>query len=608
MPGICGVIKKVAGGENGNAIQTMVKGMMHEKFYASGTYVNEKMGVWVGWVCHKDSFSDCLPIWSERKDICLLFSGEDFIDESEIENIKTKGHQFNQENASYLVHLYEEMGIRFLEKLNGWFCGVLVDLREGKVVLFNDRYGLNRIYYHENENGLYFSSEAKSLLKILPNLRQLDTQSLGELFSCGCALENRSIFSGVSLTPGASMWTFYPYRQIRKEVYFKGDLWENQPRLNAKEYYEKLKETFPRILTRYFRGKQRVAVSLTGGIDTRMIMAWAPCPPFKLPCYTFGGMYRDCADVKIAREVARVCQEPHETITLNRKFFAEFPALAKRTIYYTDGTMDVSGSVELYVNRIAREIAPVRLTGNYGDQVLRGVIGFKPNSLDEEIFDPEFARHVRAGAMTYGKIAQDRSLSFLVFKQVPWHHYSRLALEGTQVTLRSPFLDNDLVALAYQAAPEVASSIGVSLRLISEGNPALSRIETDRGVLFRPIPVISKARRQYQEFTLKAEYAYDYGMPRWLGRFDRLLAPLHLERIFLGRHKFYHFRIWYRNELSQYVKGLLLDPRTLARPYLQGKYLEEVVNSHLNGHRNFTQEIHWLITSELIQRHLIEQR
>lgn len=608
MPGIAGIIEKGSHEETTNALQMMVKCMMHEKFYTSGTYVNDRMGLRIGWVCHKDSFSDCLPIWNEKKDICLIFSGENAAGKSEIDELKAKGHQCSSENASYLVHLYEEMGIRFLEKLNGWFSGVLVDFREEKIVLFNDRYGLNRIYYHETENGFYFSSEAKSLLKVLPSLRQLDTSSFGEFFSCGCTLEDRTLFSGVSLVPGGSMWTFYPNQQMRKEAYFKRDLWENQPQLSGVEYYEKLRETFERVVSKYFRGRERVALSLTGGIDTRMIMAWAPCPPFKLPCYTFGGLYRDCADVKIARKVARICQQRHETIALNRKFFSEFPALAKRTIYYTDGAMDVSGSVELYVNRIAREIAPVRVTGNYGDQVLRGAIGFKPSALHEEVFNPDFAHLVRAGVITYANIAQDHGLSFLAFKQVPWYHYSRLALERTQLTQRSPYLDNDLVALMYQAPPDLATSIEPSLRLIAEGNPALSRIATDRGVLYRSVPLVTKLKHLYQEFTFKAEYAYDYGMPQWLARLDHLFAPLHLERRFLGRHKFYHFRVWYRNELSKYVKDILLDPRTRARPYLDGRRLEEIVNSHIKGYRNYTEEIHRVLTSELIQRHLIEQK
>ena len=185
------------------------------------------------------------------------------------------------ENASYLVHLYEEMGIRFIERLNGRFSGLLVDLRESKTVLFNDRYGLNRIYYHNTLNGFYFASEAKALLKVLPGLRQLNMTSLGEFFSCGCPLQNKTLFSGVSLLPGGSVWSYFPGQQMIRESYFRVENWENQIVLSGNEYYEKLKETWLRILPRYFRGKEKVAISLTGGKDSRMIMAWAQNLPGK---------------------------------------------------------------------------------------------------------------------------------------------------------------------------------------------------------------------------------------------------------------------------------------------------------------------------------------
>jgi asparagine synthase (glutamine-hydrolysing) len=180
-------------------------------------------------------------------------------------------------------------------------------------------------------------------------------------------------------------------------------------------------------------------------------------------------------------------------------------------------------------------------------------------------------------------------------------------LERTQLTVRSPYLDNDLVALVYQAPPG-SMSRELSLRLIDDGDPVLSRIPTDRGVLYRPFPVVTKLSHLYQEFTFKAEYTYDYGMPQWLARLDHHFARLRLERIFLGRHKFYHFRVWYRDELSRYVQDILLDSRTRARSYLRGDILEEMVKSHIEGYQNFSQEIHWLLTSELIQRHLIEQK
>jgi asparagine synthase (glutamine-hydrolysing) len=608
MPGITGIIGKIIDKATKKTVHSMVRAMLHEDSYVSGDYLDKDMGVGVGWVSHKGSFSDCMPIWNEKKDICLFFSGEDFTDLPEIERLKANGHVFDANSAGYLVHLYEEKGDKFIEELNGSFSGILIDTKERKTILFIDRFGLNRIYYHEEEDCFYFSSEAKSLLKILPELRRLDFDSLGEVLSCGCTLGNKTLYRGISLLPGSSKWTFDPQGKAQRSTYFKSDVWENQSVLSEQEYYNRLKDMFSHILPRYFRGRQRVAVSLTGGIDTRMIMAWAPCQPFKIPCYTFGGIYRESADVKIAREIASVCQQKHETITVNKKFFAEFPALAKRAVYYTDGTMDVSGAVELFVNRLVKSIAPIRLTGNYGDQVLRGVMGFKPAKLNERMFDAEFLDKVRNGIGTYNEISRGSSKSFWAFKQLPWHHYSRLALENTQITPRSPFLDNELMAVAFQAPSAAARSVDTSLRLIADGDPALGKIATDRGVRFKPIPFVNRIERLYHELTIKAEYAYDYGMPQWLTKIDNRFASMHFEKYFLGRHKYYHFRTWYRNELADYVKGIILDPRTIGLPFFRGKYLEEIVECHIKGERNFTREINCILTCALLQRNLIEQK
>jgi asparagine synthase (glutamine-hydrolysing) len=89
---------------------------------------------------------------------------------------------------------------------------------------------------------------------------------------------------------------------------------------------------------------------------------------------------------------------------------------------------------------------------------------------------------------------------------------------------------------------------------------------------------------------------------------DHLVAPFHLERLFLGRHKFAHYRVWYRDALSQYVQEVLLDPRTLARPYFERSTVETIVQGHLKGDENHTSEIHTLLTLELIQRLLLDQQ
>ena len=600
-------MSRAASGTDRNVLGLMVQSMVHEPNHKSGHLIEQKLGLNVGWVCHGGSFADCLPIWNERRDICLIFSGEDFTDPGAVMKLRSRGHNFEPQNASYLVHLYEELGARFFEKLNGVFSGLLVDRRENKVVLFNDRYGLARIYYHENSEGFYFASEAKALLKVLPNLRQVDMQGLGELFACGCVLQNRTLFPGIFLLPGGSAWTFTPDSPVDKRAYFHKRTWEEQPQLSETEYYEKLKATFTRVLPRYLRDSDSIAMSLTGGLDSRVIMAWAQCKPSKLPCYSHRGVFRECADAKIARRVAKLCKQSHRTITVDGKFFSDFPALAKQTVYITDGAMDVTGAVSLHVNRIARnEIAPVRMTGNYGSEILRRLVAFKPRSLDRSLFKPGFAQYLDEAASYYATESRDAVLSFIAFKQVPWHHYARFALEQSQLTIRSPYLDNELVALAYQAPAELGVNRQLAKRLIADGNPALATFPTDRGPLGRD-GFLGRLREQYQELTFKAEYAFDYGMPDWLANLDRVLAPLHLERLFLGRHKYYHFRFWYRHQLANYVRDMLLDSRTLSRPYLDSKKVERMVNAHVSGKGNYTSEIHMMLGSELIQRELIAQ-
>ena len=68
------------------------------------------------------------------------------------------------------------------------------------------------------------------------------------------------------------------------------------------------------------------------------------------------------------------------------------------------------------------------------------------------------------------------------------------------------------------------------------------------------------------------------GMPQWVAKADHLMAPLHLEKLFLGRHKFHHFRIWYRDKLGNYLKEVLLDPRSRSRsPW----HMEKMVKGHI---------------------------
>lgn len=577
----------------------MVGALRHEDFYVTGTWVEESLGVYVGWVAREGSFGDGMPLRNERGEVVLVFSGEDFPEPGIIERLKKKGHDLEDAGPSYLVHLYEE-DPSFPDALNGRFQGLLIDRRRGEAALFNDRYGMHRLFYHQSKDAFYFAAEAKAILAVRPETRRLDPQGAGELVACGCTLEGRSLFQGIHVLPAGSKWVFRNGSIVEKGRYFEPQEWENQEPLEPEPYYEEMRRIFSRNLPRYFRGPEPIGMSLTGGLDTRLILAWQKPQAGSLPCYTFAGMFHDCYDVTVARRLATMWGQSHEEIPVGTEFLARFGHYAERTVYFTDGYVDVGLSPDLYLNEGARKVAPVRMTGLYGSEVLRRVRAFKPEQPQPGFFAPEFLRHTLQASETYDRVSKGNSASFAIFKQAAFYHCSLLSLEQTQNSVRTPYLDNDLVKTVFRSPR--AEKGDISLRLIRDGNRDLLRVPTDRGVGGNGAGVLRAASRAFREFQFKAEYAYDMGMPQWVARADHALSFLRLQRLFLGRHKILHFRVWYREALAGYVREILLDSCTLARPYFNRKGLEAMVQHHLRGDRNYTNAIHKAIMLELIHR------
>jgi len=607
VPGIVGLITKMPRERAEEQLRRMVQSLRHESFYLTGTWSDELLGVYVGWVERKDSFSHGMPLSNERGDVVLVFSGEEFPEPGVRTALGTRGHAVLPDGPSYLVHKYEEE-LDFPKGLNGRFQGLVADRTRSTAMLFNDRYGMHRIYYYEAKDAFYFAAEAKAILTVCPELRRADPRGLGEFVSLGCVLEDRTLFKNIYVLPPGSAWLFRNGSLETRHSYFEPCEWENQAPLAPEEYYEELRTVFSRNLPRYFNGTEPAGISVTGGLDTRMILAWYKTPPGSLPCYTFGGMFRDCQDVVLGRQVAKLCGQSHEVIPVANDFLSRFPHYAERSVFLTDGCVDVSRSPDLYVNEKAREIAPARVAGIYGSEVLRGVRAFKPRDPTPGLFESEFLSHVCAAQETYAGLFRGHPVSLAVFRPAPQRGVN--ALEQTQLTVRCPYLDNHLVKLAFRAPARsgVFANNDISLRLIADGDSALRRVRTDRGVAGSSGRLAAVISRGVQEFTFKAEYAYDYGMPQWVARVDHVFSSLRFERLFLGRHKFYHFRTWYRGALSRYVQEMLLDPRTLSRPHLEARKVEGLVGGHLKGNRNYTAEIHSLLTLEIVHRLFLDAR
>jgi asparagine synthase (glutamine-hydrolysing) len=601
MPGIVGLITRLPRASAEAQLRSMLKAICYESFYNIGMWMDESLGVYVGWTVLKGSFSDGMPLKSADGAVSMVFSGEEYSDDR-MAYLSQNGHRSNDSSeAGYLIQRYQE-DPNFIQNLNGMFHGLIADRGRGVVTLFNDLYGMHRLCYHQTSDTFYFGCEAKAILAARPDLRTADVRSLGEFISLSCILENRTIFKGIQVLPAASAWEFRNAELSNKHTYFESRQWEDQTPLTAESFYNELRAVVISALPKYFAGREQLGIAMTGGFDTRVILASHPPAAGSLPSYTFGGPFRESRDVIVGRKIASICQQPHQIIEVGKDFLTGFPKNAERTVAITEGTSDISRA-DLYLSQRVREIAPAKIVGTYGSEILRHAVMFKPDVPPQGLFEPALLAQVNDAANTFTRFREKQHpVTFAAFTQSPWYHQGILAMEQSQLTVRSPFLDNDFVRTVYRAPKDYASLGDVRIRLIKDGSEALGRVRSDRGLGGNSNRLASALEHAYQEFTFKAEYAYDYGMPQSVARVDHAFSALRLERLFLGRHKLLHFRVWYRDQLSEYVRQMLLDSRTLSRPYLNKKTVETIVDGHLKRGLNYTMPIHKLITLELLHR------
>ena len=613
MPGITGIITKYVSGNEKEKVDIMLQCMLHESFYTHGTYKNLDNGLFIGFCALEKSFANCMPVFNETKDIVLFMTGESYHDRSDINALAQHGHNFNPQNASCLVHMYEEEGENFFKNLNGWFNGILLDLRTSKVILFNDRCGIRRMYFHEGSDFFAFSSEAKSLLKAFPELREISFRSVGEVLTRDCMLENRTYFPKINLLPPCSAWTFHK-GNVQKKVYFDTAVLENQPILPKDQFVEKLEETFIRILPRYF-STGTVGLGVTGGLDTRLIIACLNPEPGELPCYTWGGTYRDIFDVRLAPKVAAICGQKHTIFRLDdTQLIKEYPYKVEKATYISDGLESTDKTDALHFNRMARDIAPVRMTGKYGSQVIKGIFGFAARPPYMHLIHDDFKQYLDMANKTTAELQKVHKLTFLLQSAIPWWWNAFVTLESSQVEIRSPFLDNDFVKVLYQAPPlDPGFGTQFELNLIAKNKPELMAIPTTGsygGNKPWPIPSLFKAAME-SLIILDKIYIRErvpFNMTHVVAKMDHLLiSPLHLDRLLMGFTDFRRYRTWFRDGLSEYLQDIILDEKTLNRPYWNKVNLKKMLNDHIHGKGTYLREIRKVLQLELTHRILVEK-
>jgi asparagine synthase (glutamine-hydrolysing) len=320
-------------------------------------------------------------------------------------------------------------------------------------------------------------------------------------------------------------------------------------------------------------------------------------------CYTFSGLAERTLDERLAARVAAVAGLEHHVLRVAPDFLSRYGHWVDRTVFLTDGCAGATASHEIYLNALARSLSKVRVTGNFGSEVLRGMSTFKPLGLSGDLATPEFRESCALAAREGGPVAQ-HPVSQAAFNEIPKQLFGTWCAARTQLTVRTPYLDNELVRIAYQS-PEVSRRSPVAaIHLVNSLDPRMGRIATDRGITFRRRDPIRWARRSLEYAAFKLDYWYQEGLPRRVA----LLEPA-LERLgwtgLLGRHKYLPYRRWFRRELAPYVAQVLHDDATMRMPYWNRAFLRTAPNEHASGRRNLVREINAVLQMDAARRVLL---
>ena len=334
-----------------------------------------------------------------------------------------------------------------------------------------------------------------------------------------------------------------------------------------------------------------------------MIMACLPKTNPSYTSYTFVGQNGLTLDARLAARIAASLGLEHRALHIGPDFLRNFDTLLDKTVYTTDGCAGILSSHEIYFNARARQFSPVRLTGNFGSEVFRSVSTFKPLGLQAQLLSESCAKSVATETQRVISGAA-HPITFAAFREIPSSLFGLLAAGRSQVTFRTPYLDNDLVALAYRAPASLRRSALPALHLIERANPQLARIPTDRGELLGSSGLGRSFRRALGEVTFKLDYYRQEGLPTFLSAFDPLLSSLAPLGI-LGLHKFLPYRRWFREELSSTVMERLSTERVTEAPWWRKKAPEMCARAHISGRANHARELNAVLTLEAIDRLLL---
>ncbi len=375
MCGICGLVSL-----NGSTVEAAVLESMNETLFhrgpdSGGSFLDGAVGLAARRLAIIDLAGGDQPIANEDGSITVVQNGEIYnYRELRAELERRGGHRFStRSDTEVLVHLYEEHGPGFVDRLRGMFAIALWDARKRRLVLARDRFGIKPLYYRLQPDSLSFASELKALLRQPGFSREVDLDALDAYLAFSFVPAPLTIFREArKLPPGSLLVWEQGGSDVRIERYA-----EPRP-VSAGEVRREDEESLAEELRTRLRDSVRahliadvpVGVLLSGGLDSSTLAALAAQESSgPVSTFTIGFEERGFDEREPARLIARTFGTDHHELVLRPDAAELLPALAEA---FDEPFADSSAIPTFLVSKLAREHVKVALSGEGGDEFFGG--------------------------------------------------------------------------------------------------------------------------------------------------------------------------------------------------------------------------------------------
>ena len=346
------------------------------------------------------------PLGNEDGSIQVVFNGEIYNYRELRSELQSKGHRFaTQSDTEVLVHLYEEVGERVPEYLNGMFAFALWDSGRERLFLARDRLGKKPLYYSSSVHGmrLCFASELKALTVVPGFSNRINQGAVADFLSLSYVPDPYTIYENTfKLPPGHGLMA--ARTGVRTWRYWQAEL-AGDFTANQDETVEEIGALAQDAVKRRMISDVPLGAFLSGGVDSGAVVGlMATQSTDQVKTFSVGFTDKKFDELAYARIAAERYRTDHHEQIVSPSIEDVFDVLVD---HFDEPFGDSSAIPMLYVSRMARQHVTVALSGDGADELFGGYRRYAFGILEERVRDkfPAWFRKsaIKIGARYYPK-------------------------------------------------------------------------------------------------------------------------------------------------------------------------------------------------------------